>query len=68
MSDEPVFSYQSMKMSDEQFWEHMQHLDALAEDLPPEYGGFALRVQMNSGKTIQVPYVRFGKLIPNKKS
>jgi hypothetical protein len=66
--DTPLFSLHTMKMNDDEFWAHMHHLEDLCESLPPEFGGFAIKIQMGSGKTMNVPFVRFRKPLPEKAS
>jgi hypothetical protein len=66
--DEALFSYQTMKMTDEEFWQHIEQLDNLSENIANESGGFSLKIQTGTGKTYSVPFVRFSKTIPEKGS
>lgn len=65
--DDTLFSFQQLKMTDDEFWEHMKELDEIAESLP-DFGGFSVKAKLSSGKDVSVPYVRFGKTISDKKA
>ncbi len=62
-----LFSFQYLKMSDNEFWDQMQELDEIAGQLP-DFGGFSIKAKLSSGKEVSVPFVRFRKTISGKQS
>lgn len=66
--DDPLFSYQTIKMSDDEFWQHMRQLDEISLSSAAEMGGFSVKIQTGKGKVINVPYVRFARTMPEKAS
>ncbi len=64
---EMSFSFQSPKMTDEEFWQQLRDLDELQEELP-DFSGFSIKAKMSTGKEVTVPFVRFAKAMPRKAS
>lgn len=62
-----VFNLHHPKMNDDEFWSQLRELDELQEEIP-DFGGFAITAKTPTGKEISVPFIRFRKTIPQKKS
>jgi hypothetical protein len=64
--NDSLFTFQRQKMSDDEFWQHLQEFDEVSESLP-DFGGFSIKAKLSSGKDVNIPFVRFGKTITGKK-
>ncbi len=51
-------------LSDEEFWDRLDEMDALSEDIDQHFGGLALTMYMEH-KEVNIPFVRFKKNLPS---
>lgn len=54
-------------LSDEEFWESLDQMDSLSEEIDAMSGGLALTVYMEH-KEVNIPFIRFKKNLPTKAS
>lgn len=54
-------------LTDEEFWDRLDEMDALSEDIDQRFGGLALTMYTEH-KEVNIPFVRFKKNLPTSVS